>query len=124
MTLPGARHPAWHASLIRLYLHQLRKQYGLSQSDAATQIGYGTAALNAWERGYTAPSFVQLTEWASIFDLQVLLTPRVGNARLSGYQQEQRARIVAEMRGLHHEASEHIQDETKGVVQVLEKRRA
>lgn len=96
----GAHFPAWHESKIRLFLHALRKQHGYSTAQAAKELGYSTSSLNAWERGYLAPSFVQLTEWASMFDMQVLLTPRVANSQLSGPEHDLRATIVAEQRAL------------------------
>lgn len=60
---------------MRHYLHSLRKQFGLNQEEAAAQTGYSKGTINAWERGYLAPDFIELAEWASIFGMRLALVP-------------------------------------------------
>lgn len=99
MAKPIPHHPMWRDSKIRLFLYSLRKQYGYSRAEAAKEIGYSIALLNAWEHGYQAPDFIQLTEWSSIFGMQLLLTPQIPNSKLSGPEHVLRAAIVGEQRG-------------------------
>lgn len=100
MTSPGAHYPAWQQAGLRHYLHTLRKQFGMSVGQLSKEIGYGPNVINAWERGYTAPTFVQLTEWASVFQLRVLLTPVITTKHPSSADQLKRRAVCAEIMAL------------------------
>lgn len=82
MTLPTRIHsPLWREAPVRHYMHTLRKQMGMSQRDIAAESGYAVNVINAVERGYLAPDFIQLAEIATCLGMRVALVPMDGDWR-------------------------------------------
>ncbi len=94
---PIPHHPAWRDAPLRYYLRLMRQQHGMKQAELSRQLGYSASRINAWEAGYAAPDFVQLSEWLSVFDLRVAAVPIV-EGRPSRSQEEAKRRVIAEQR--------------------------
>lgn len=60
---------------MRLYLHQVRKELGMTVQDLAKESGYHRNTINAWERGYIAPNAVELIEWTQVLGYRVAVVP-------------------------------------------------
>lgn len=73
MPKPTPHHPMWANSSLRHCLHRLRKEHGLTQSVASKELGYALSTINAWERGYSAPDFIQLSEWVGYFGMKLAI---------------------------------------------------
>lgn len=100
---PIPHHPAWRDSPLRRYLLALRQQNGMKLLELSKHLGYSHSTIHAWEAGYSAPDFIQLSEWLSAFDMRVAAVPLV-EGKPSGSGFIARRREIAEQR-LLEEAS-------------------
>lgn len=83
----GARFPQWQASGLRMYLYQIRKEQDVTIEALAKDMGYSKSAIYSWERGYVAPSTIELMTWCEALGYQLCVAP-VGAKRDKHRKQE------------------------------------
>lgn len=69
--------PAWFNSRLRAYLRSLRCGLGISVETLTAESGYSRTSIDAWEKGYRAPDFIQLQNWVQALGYEICVKPSV-----------------------------------------------
>ena len=77
-----------NVTIIAGNVHQLRLAANLTQSELAKLIHVSTSSINAWERGHTYPSLINVLSICNYFKVKVddlIGVPSMKNQRLICY---------------------------------------